>query len=93
MTWARYWAIWAAVTFAAFIVPEVYALATDAHRTLSETLWRVEQVRAGEHLAQWSAATGGTFLRSVAATGPKDWDTGDTIALATLPISVTPLAA
>lgn len=45
------------------------------------------------HASLWTAATAGTFLRSIPATLAKSWATGDTLALASLSISVTPLAA
>lgn len=45
------------------------------------------------HCSLWTAATSGSFLRSIAVTATKAWDTGDTIALSSLTISVTPVAS
>ena len=45
------------------------------------------------HLSLWTAATAGTFLRSVAVAVTKAWDSGDTIALSALSISIAALAA
>lgn len=45
------------------------------------------------HLSLWTAATAGTFLRSVAVAVTKAWDSGDTIALSSLSISIAALAA
>lgn len=52
----RYWAIWATLSFLAFAIPEGIALFTHhAENTLSETMWRVEDLRSGNPLT-WSFA-------------------------------------
>lgn len=45
------------------------------------------------HATLWTAASGGTFLRSVAAPFVRFWNTGDTLTLSSLAITLTPLAA
>lgn len=44
------------------------------------------------HISMWAAPTAGTFLRSAALPLTRDWDTGDTLDLASLSITLTPLA-
>lgn len=50
-----YWQIWALVTFVGFIVPEVYALVTNANNTLSDNVWRAEKFLPGQAVVNWSA--------------------------------------
>lgn len=45
------------------------------------------------HISVWSAATGGTFLYSIALTSSKPWASGDTFTLTTCGIALAPLAA
>lgn len=45
------------------------------------------------HISVWDASTGGNFLFSVALTASKSITNGDTLNLATLGVSLTPLAA
>jgi hypothetical protein len=53
----RYWLIWFALSFTAFIVPETIALATGhPERTLSAAIWRMEQLVPGQGIWQWNAA-------------------------------------
>ena len=53
--WHKYWLVWFAVSFGAFIVPEVYALCTNARNTLSWSLWDLEQFTPGQTIAHWTA--------------------------------------
>lgn len=55
---ARYWLIWFAVSFGSFIIPESIALATGhPENTLSEAIWRMEDLAAGHAWPwQWTAA-------------------------------------
>lgn len=52
----HYWMAWAAVTFLSFIIPEVWALFTNVHNTLSDNVWRMEQFLPGSGvgIASWS---------------------------------------
>ena len=53
----RYWAIWFALAFGTFIVPETIALATGhPERTLSGAIWRMEALKAGEPVTGWTFA-------------------------------------
>lgn len=45
------------------------------------------------HISVWGASSGGTFYYSVALTASKTVNTGDTLNLASLSVSVSPLAA
>lgn len=54
--WNLYWLIWFLASFTAFLGPEIYGLCTDARRTLSETIWRMEDLHSGESFWSWSAA-------------------------------------
>lgn len=55
--WSSYWAAWFGVAFAAFLIPEVWALFTrHPENTLSAQIWRLEQLKAGQHVWQWTAA-------------------------------------
>lgn len=59
-SWSWYWLGWLLILTAAFLGPELYALASrHPENTLSAQVWRLEQVKAGEHIWQWSA---GHFL-------------------------------
>lgn len=72
----RYWIIWFATSITAFVVPEVWALASGRPQdTLSETIWRMEDLVPG-HLGwpwMWSGAHilfgGGFLLLAVWLTG------------------------
>lgn len=44
------------------------------------------------HISMWTAATSGAFLRSAALPLTRDWSAGDTLDLASLSITLTPLA-
>jgi hypothetical protein len=54
-TWKIYWLVWFLVTFVTFIVPELWALFTNAKNTLSWTLWDLEQFLPGTSLWKWTA--------------------------------------
>lgn len=54
--WRWYWLTWAVVTFTAFLVPEVVALATNWRNTLSASVWDLESFLPGQPVAHWSAA-------------------------------------
>ncbi len=66
MTWGHhYWPWYLAVAFAAFIGPEIYALATDWHNTLSAWIWNALRVQPGQPITAWTAAhllVGGMLL-------------------------------
>jgi hypothetical protein len=49
--WQIYWLVWFGVTFLAFIVPELWALFTNAKNTLSWQVWNLEQFLPGSHTA------------------------------------------
>ena len=54
--WSVYWLTWLTVTFASFLAPEVYALATKhPENTLSWQIWRLEKIMPGESIWHWSA--------------------------------------
>ena len=56
-SWNTYWLIWFVVTFPiGFLVPEVVALCTDWRRTLSATVWDLEDFVTGQPVSQWSAS-------------------------------------
>lgn len=50
-----YWPIWLGITTLTLGIPEIYALATDAHNTLSDWVWRGLQVTKEQQLP-WTAA-------------------------------------
>jgi hypothetical protein len=55
-TWGhRYWLAWAVVVFLTFIAPEVYALVTNWHNTLSASVWDMERFMPGQTVAKWTA--------------------------------------
>jgi hypothetical protein len=45
------------------------------------------------HISLWSASTAGTFVRSIALTASKAVANGDDVVVASLVLSITPLAA
>lgn len=51
-----YWGVWAIVLFVSFIVPEVIGLVRNKAWTLSETLWRIEEMAPGQSVFKWQAA-------------------------------------
>ncbi len=57
-TWGhRYWLIWAGVTFLSFIGPEVYALVSYWHNTLSASVWDMERFMPGQRGFCYSGST------------------------------------
>lgn len=53
---SRGWLVWFLASFGSFLFFEVRALATrHPERTLSDAIWRLEQLRTGQPLYQWSA--------------------------------------
>lgn len=69
MSWHKYWLIWFAVWFTAFIGPETYCLVKANGGTLSESIWWLEGWRRGDvtftEITQWSAGHvlfGGLFV-------------------------------
>lgn len=55
--WSWYWLGWLTVSVVAFAVPEGYALASGQYQnTLSENVWRLEELAPSQHLTQWHAA-------------------------------------
>lgn len=66
----RYWAIWFAAAFGTFIVPETIAIVRNRTQdTLSGAIWKLESLKAGQGVWQWSAAhflfTGAFILTTV----------------------------
>lgn len=54
--WSIYWTVWTVAMFVAFAIPEFWALATGhPENTLSENVWRLEQLLPGQHVWQWTA--------------------------------------
>lgn len=54
--WHVYWLIWFAVAFLTFLIPEVWALATNPRRTLSWAVWSMEKLVPGQSVWAWHAA-------------------------------------
>jgi hypothetical protein len=55
--------------------------------------WAGTSPETVSHISVWDASTAGTFLYSVALTASKTVQTGDTLTLNTLSVSLAPLAA
>jgi len=56
MNWSIYWLCWFGATLVAFLVPELYALATGhGENTLSAQVWELEKITPGQHVWQWTA--------------------------------------
>lgn len=53
--WHIYWLCWASIAFVTFLVPEIYALATNWRRTLSAAVWSLERFTPGQPIPHWSA--------------------------------------
>ncbi len=53
--WATYWTIWFFVLLVSFLAPEIVALCTNWHNTLSAQIWRLEDYAPGQGIAAWSA--------------------------------------
>jgi hypothetical protein len=71
------------------------AASSGGSRALTGTLpsWSMTATETITHISVWTAASGGTFLHSIALTTSKSVVSGDTLTLATLAVSVAPLAA
>lgn len=54
--WHRLWLIWFFLSFGSFLTFEIYALATDWRRTLSASIWAIEDFVPGQSISHWSAA-------------------------------------
>jgi hypothetical protein len=61
--------------------------------TTQWTNWAGTNGEVVTHISVWGASTAGTFYYSVALTASKTVNTGDTLTLTTLTVSVAPLAA
>jgi hypothetical protein len=61
--------------------------------TPSWTSWAGTNGEVVTHISVWDAATVGTFLYSVALTASKTVNTGDTLTLSSLSVSLAPIAA
>jgi hypothetical protein len=58
----RYWFAWLAIFITAFLVYEVFSLATGhPENTLSNFIWTHLKIHAGESITQWSAGDLLTF--------------------------------
>lgn len=57
------------------------------------TSWAGTNGEVVTHISVWDASTAGNFLFSVALTASKTVNTGDTLTLSTLTVSLTPIAA
>jgi hypothetical protein len=54
--WSTYWIWWFTIAMVAFLGPELYALASHhPENTLSQNVWRLEQIAPGQHVWQWTA--------------------------------------
>src|SRR5687768_2244371 len=78
-----------AVTFAAASAGAVALNGTPP----SWTSWAGTNGEVVTHISVWDANTAGNFLYSVALTASKTVNTGDTLTLSTLTVSLAPLAA
>jgi hypothetical protein len=61
--------------------------------TPSWTSWAGTNGEVVSHLSNWDANTAGTYLNSWALTASKTVNTGDTLSLTSLSVSLAPLAA
>lgn len=61
--------------------------------TTQWTSWAGSNGEVVSHISTWGSSTLGTFYYSAALTTPKTVNTGDTLTLTTLTVSLTPLAA
>lgn len=61
--------------------------------TTQWTSWAGTNGEVVTHISLWGASTAGTFYYSVALTASKTVNTGDTLTLSTLTVSLSPLAA
>jgi hypothetical protein len=55
VTWGKLlWPIWLTLVTLTFLVPEIYALITNANNTLSDWIWRLLNVSRNQQ--DWTAA-------------------------------------
>lgn len=55
-TWGNvYWPVFLLVALAAFLGPEIYALATGGKNSLSDWVWRVLVITEREPVLEWSS--------------------------------------
>jgi hypothetical protein len=78
-----------ALTFGAASAGAIAATATFP----SWTAWAGTSPETETHISVWDAATVGTFLYSITLTASKVVQTGDTLTLNSLSVSLAPLAA
>lgn len=67
--------------------------AKSISNTPSWTSWAGTSPETVTHVSDWSASSAGTFYFSVALAASKTVQTGDTLTLASLSVSLAPLAA
>lgn len=67
--------------------------AVSASNTPTWASWAGTSPETVTHISVWDASTAGTFLYSVALTASKTVQTGDTLTLSSLSVSLAPLAA
>lgn len=67
--------------------------AVAASNTPTWATWAGTSPETVTHISVWDASTVGTFLYSVALTASKVVQTGDTLTLSSLSVSLAPLAA
>lgn len=74
-----------------------YAAASAGSQALTGTTqwtnWAGTNGEVVSHISIWGASSAGTFYYSVALTASKTVNTGDTLTLSSLTVSVAPLAA
>lgn len=74
-----------------------FAAAASGSQSLTGTTqwtnWAGTNGEVVTHISLWGASTSGTFYYSVALTTSKTLNTGDTLTLSTLTVSLAPLAA
>lgn len=78
-----------AITYGAASAGAIAATATFP----SWATWAGTSPETVTHISVWDASTAGTFLFSVALTASKVVQTGDTLSLTALTVSLSPLAA
>lgn len=74
-----------------------YAAASGGSQSITGTTqwtsWAGTNGEVVTHISLWGASSAGTFYYSVALTASKTVNTGDTLTLSTLTVSLSPLAA
>lgn len=54
--WDLIWGIWLALSVGSFLALEIFGLVTDARRTLSAAVWRLEDLKPGQPISGWTFA-------------------------------------